>query len=73
MVLAYYSNGACIPDDTWSRLPQSSREAWQDIPTEDRKLIMGTGNSFSNLMGTPSVMATGMVVGPLLELVITEK
>jgi hypothetical protein len=58
MVLAYYSNGACIPDDTWSRLPQSSREAWQDIPTEDRKLIMGTGNSFSNLMGTPSSSAS---------------
>jgi hypothetical protein len=42
MVLAYYSNGARIPDDTWSRLPESSREAWQGIPTEDRKLIMGS-------------------------------
>jgi hypothetical protein len=54
MVLAYYSNGARIPEDTWSRLPQSSREAWQGIPTEDGKLIMGTGNSISNLTGTPS-------------------
>jgi hypothetical protein len=32
MVLVYYSNGALIPDDPWSRLPQSSREAWQGIP-----------------------------------------
>jgi hypothetical protein len=53
MVLAYYSNGALIPDDAWSRLPQSSHEAWQGIPTEDCKLIMGTGDSLSNLMGTP--------------------
>jgi hypothetical protein len=54
MVLAYYSNGARIPDDTWRRLPQSSRESWQGIPTEDRKLIMGTGDSISNLTGTAS-------------------
>jgi hypothetical protein len=53
MVLAYYSNGAHVPDNTWSKLPQSSRKAWQGIPTEDRKLIMGTGNSISNLTGTP--------------------
>jgi hypothetical protein len=53
MVLAYYLNGARIPDDAWSRLPQSSHEAWKGIPTEDRKLIMGTGDSLSNLMGTP--------------------
>jgi hypothetical protein len=57
-VLAYYSNGACIPDDAWSRLPQSSREAWQGIPTEDHKLIMGTGNFISNLTGTPSSSAS---------------
>jgi hypothetical protein len=58
MVLAYYSNGARIPDDTWSRLPQSSHEAWQGIPTEDRKLIMGTGDSISNLTGTASSSAS---------------
>ncbi len=58
MVLAYYSNGARIPDDAWSRLPQSSREVWQGIPTEDCKLIMGTGNSISNLTGTPSSSAS---------------
>jgi hypothetical protein len=51
MVLAYYSNGAHVPDNTWSKLPQSSRKAWQGIPTEDCKLIMGTGNSISNLTG----------------------
>jgi hypothetical protein len=54
MVLVYYSNGARIPDDAWSRLPQSSREGWEGIPTEDRKLIMGTGDSISNLTSTPS-------------------
>jgi hypothetical protein len=54
MVLEYYSNGA----DTWSRLPQSSCEAWQGIPTEDHKLIMGTGNSISNLTGTLSSSAS---------------
>jgi hypothetical protein len=53
MVLAYYSNGAHVLDDAWSRLPQPSREAWQSIPAEDRKLIMGTGNSISNLTHTP--------------------
>jgi hypothetical protein len=47
-----------IPDDTWSRLPQPSREAWQGIPTEDRKLIMGTGHSISNLTGTTSSSAS---------------
>jgi hypothetical protein len=27
MVLAYYSNSARVPDDAWSKLPQSSRKA----------------------------------------------
>jgi hypothetical protein len=53
MVLAYYSNGARVPNDAWSKLPHSSREAWQGILTEDRKLIMGTGDSISNLIVTP--------------------
>jgi hypothetical protein len=52
MVLAYYSNGAHVPDDAWSKLPQSLCKVWQRILTEDHKLIMGTGNSVSNLMGT---------------------
>jgi hypothetical protein len=54
MVLAYYSNGARAPDDAWSRLPQSSREARQSILAADHKLIMGTGDSISNLTHTPS-------------------
>jgi hypothetical protein len=40
--------------NAWSRLPQSPYKAWQGIPTEDCKLIMGTGDSISNLMGTRS-------------------
>jgi hypothetical protein len=58
MLLTYYSNGAHVPDDAWSKLQQSSCKAWQSIPTEDCKLIMGTGNSISNLMGTPSSYAS---------------
>jgi hypothetical protein len=42
---------------------QSSREAWQGIPTEDHKLIMGTGDSISNLTGTPSSSVSSNVNG----------
>ena len=54
-VSAYYSNGARVPDDAWSKLSASSRETWQSIPTEDRKLIMGTGDSNSSRTDTSSL------------------
>jgi hypothetical protein len=34
-VLAHYSNGTCVPDDAWSKLPQDSRNVWMSLPIDD--------------------------------------
>jgi hypothetical protein len=39
-VLAHYSNGTCVSDDTWSKLPHDSRNIWMSLPIDDRKLIL---------------------------------
>jgi hypothetical protein len=44
-VLAHYSNGTRVSDDTWSKLPQDSRNIWMSLPIDDRKLILGASNS----------------------------
>jgi hypothetical protein len=53
-VLAHYSNGTCVSDDAWSKLPQDSRNIWMSLPIDDRKLILGASNSVSSITKTSS-------------------
>jgi hypothetical protein len=48
-VLAHYSNGMPLSDDTWSKLPQDSRNIWMSLPIDDRKLILGASDSVSSI------------------------
>ena len=52
--LARYSNGARVPDDAWSKLPQDSRNIWMSLPIDDRKLILGASDSVSSITDTSS-------------------
>jgi hypothetical protein len=55
-VLAHYSNGTCVSDDVWSKLPQDSRNIWMSLPIDDRKLILGASDSVSSITKTSSSM-----------------
>jgi hypothetical protein len=48
-VLAHYSNGTCVSDDAWSKLPQDSRNVCMSLPIDDRKLILGASDSVSSI------------------------
>jgi hypothetical protein len=55
-VLGHYSNGTRVSDDTWSKLPQDSRNIWMSLPIDDRKLILGASNSVSSITEASSSM-----------------
>jgi hypothetical protein len=48
-VLAHYSNGTHVSDDTWSKLPQDSRNIWMSLPIDNWKLILEASNSVSSI------------------------
>jgi hypothetical protein len=59
-VLAQYSNGTCVSDDAWSKLPQDSWNIWMSLPIDDQKLILGANNSvFSITKGSSSTPSRG--------------
>jgi hypothetical protein len=53
-VLAHYSNGTRVSDDTWSKLLQDSRNIWMSLPIDDWKLILGASDSVSSITKTSS-------------------
>jgi hypothetical protein len=53
-VLAHYSNGTCVAEDAWSKLPQDSRHIWMSLPIDDWKLILGASNSVPSITKTSS-------------------
>jgi hypothetical protein len=55
-VLAHYSNGTCVSDDVWSKLPQDSRIIWMSLPIDDQKLILGASDSVSSITKASSSM-----------------
>jgi hypothetical protein len=55
-VLAHYGNGTRVSDDTWSKLPQDSRNIWMSLRIDDRKLILRASNSVSSITETSSSM-----------------
>jgi hypothetical protein len=58
MWTAQYGNR--VSDDTWSKLPSSSQEAWMSIHIAECKFILGTTNSTTRITDPSSSSRSGV-------------